>query len=305
MKKIEKKYIFGALGIILVIVLTSEITYLSIKNKTDNKEPSSGVLKDPDKPQPQEPNTPIEPNKPEENITLSNQELEKYLSYIPYYNQTDNAYVSKLKDYQTIDKDFLKIAIINSIQECFDNDEIKCPFNHSTPKKIKAKMKYYEGDETPNYIPLDYINKILLEQYNLELTDLKNSLNDDEDGMQIGGMTFIYEDGYFLRLNGGGGYEQSTIIKLLDSYTATKDELIIYEYAANHQKLSETFEEINSLVDYRNGKKIDLTNTCNDSQTENNCALNILKQQKNTYTKYKHTFKKNKTGYYWTKTEVA
>lgn len=306
MKKIKKKYIFGFLILALVVVLTCEISYLAIKNQTATKESQNSNPKEPPKEEltpPKEPDKPEKPNQSNENITLSSKELEKYLSYVPYYYQSDNAYVPKLKNFDSLNEDFLKIVVLNTIQECLDDDEITCPFDHSTPRTIKAELKYYEGDKTSNYIPLTYVNKILKENYNIELTNLKNAKNDAEDAFQVDGMKFIYEDGYFLRLNGGGKWDTGNHMSILANYTATNEELIIYEYAASYQTSDEQLNNANFLIDYRNNKKIDLTNTC--SENDNNCALNTLKQHQNEYTKYKHTFKKNSTGYYWTKTEVA
>ena len=284
MKKIEK-YIYLVLGLILIVVIACSVTYIIATNNNNtetNEEPNNQ-----------------EGNNSEESITLSESELEEYLSYVPidtenYLNR--NVYKASV-NLDSIDKTLLRDMGIIKISNCFDNDT--CPFDTSNEILIKIDLfPYYENNVTTKYIPLTYLNELLHQMYNYELTNLENA-SSIEDSFDAGGMSYIYQDGYFLSLTGGSSGGEH--ISVLDNYEATEEELVIYEYAAYY----DSFE--NKLIDYHTTVETDLGGWCGNTTYEEKMIIlqNYLEEHKTEFTLYKHTFKKNDTGYYWYQTEIT
>ncbi|MCM1052366.1 MAG: hypothetical protein NC483_00090 [Ruminococcus sp.] len=52
-------------------------------------------------------------------------------------------------------------------------------------------------------------------------------------------------------------------------------------------------------------EETNITTICSNSVDVDVCAKNYFKNHKTEFTKYKHVFKKNDTGYYWYSTEVV
>lgn len=282
MKKAEK-YIYLVLGLILIVVIACGITYVIVTNNNEtetNEEPNN--------------------NENKEQITLSKSELEKYLSYVPidtesYLNR--NVYNQASVNLETINKTLLRDMGIIRISSCFDNDNCSFDTNNEIPINIDLFPTYEIQVSTKN-IPLIYLNELLQQMYNYELTDLKNALS-IEDVFDAGGMSYIYQDGYFLLLAGGpSGGEH---ISVLDNYEANEEELVIYEYTAYYDSSE------NKLIDYYTESETDLDGWCGNTTDEEKIIVlhDYLEEYKNEFTLYKHTFKKNDTGYYWYSTEIA
>ena len=81
----------------------------------------------------------------------------------------------------------------------------------------------------------------------------------------------------------------TTLINYIDKYEANNNELIIYEYYIYKDDTS------NKVCDY-------LGNCLENSSS---IDKNYLKQHKDDFTEYKHTFKKSGNSYYWYSTEVV
>ncbi len=286
MKRIER-YIYIVLIIILVGVISAGTTYILMDKKSNNSE-----IKEKDK---QEEN-----KKEEEKITLSEKELEQYLSYIPngndysLYNNNNpiqGAYDMKIANINSINKNLLLARVITLLSN--DNKYFANNKEISLNKKIMSSIMGVESiDEeltTKDYYSLTFINSKLKEMYNYELGSLKNAM-EVEDTFNINGMCYYYDNGNIIMCGGGDNFQ--TNINLIEKYEANEKELIIYENAALLLELNE--EKI--LRDYYNKYEVKINN---------NDAINYIKEHKDKFTKYKHIYKKNDTGYYWYQTDVV
>ena len=281
MKKTEK-YIYIVLGMILVVVIACGITYMiaTNNNKTETKEENNGQ------------NNNQEENK-EETITLSESELEDYVSYVP-----NELYKQQITNINTIDKSILRNTALIISSECLYEEETNCPFDTSEGIPIKIDLfPYYENNVATSYIPLTYLNELLHKMYNYELSNLENAKSID-DIFNAGGMAYIYQDGYFLML--GGGQTTGEHINLIESYETNDKNLIMYEYAAYYDSLE------NKLIDYYKETETDLGGWCGNTSGEERIQIlsNYLNDHKDEFTLYKHTFKKNDSRYYWYSTEI-
>ena len=268
---------------ILLIIIAVGVTYIILNNKNEEE-----VIEPNDK---EEDN-----NKEEENyeqVILNDEELEKYLSYVP-----NELYKKQIANINTIDKNILRNTALIIASECLYEEKTNCPFDTSKEIPIKIDLfPYYENNIATSYIPLTYLNEVLHEMYNYELNVVENAKSID-DVFSAGGMAYIYQDGYFLLL--GGGQTTGVHINLIESYKVNDENLIIYEYVAYY----DSFE--NTLNDYYTNKETDLNGWCGNTSGEEKKELldNYLNDHKDEFTLYKHTFKKNNTGYYWYSTEV-
>ncbi len=301
MKKMEK-YIYIAIIIILVGVISAGATYIIMKNndKTDIKENEN------------KPNIKEDNNTKEEieKITLTPKELEEYLSYIPlgdylnYENLTKGAYDLKSVNINTIDKNLLISLIISKYGSEYN-------FNKNKEVKVNNDIMcevggcYEENATTKNYYPLSYLNPKIKKIYNSEITNLKNAVK-VSDSLNFRGMCYYYDTGNFIPC--GGGENNRLIVNYIDEYNATKEELIIYEYAVEclSELNTETGEENNYILNMSTNTKTNvnsITNNINDNDQYQEQIKKYLKENKSKFTKYKHTFKKSNDGYYWYSTE--
>ncbi len=284
MKNIERS-IYIVIIIILVGVICCTTTYIfTTKNNKTNEINNNNETKD------------NENNKPQENekITLTNEELAKYLSYVPVGDvEYKGAYERKNTLLNQIDEKLLLAPVFSGYsndnsKEILVNRDVACEYPDLCPP---------EGFMTDNYIPLDYVKQELKKMYNYELKNLKNATSPN-DIINIAGRAYYYENGNFVALYGGGPY--GAHISYMDSYEAVDNKLVIYEYAAY-------FDMKNKLKDYYTSKIKDLSGWYGNTTFEEDKSIVsvYLGNHKEEYTKYKHTFKKNNTGYYWYSTEAV
>ena len=267
MKKTEK-YIYIVLGIILVVVIACGITYMIAinNNKTETKEENK-----------EQNNNQEEDN--EEQITLSESELEEYLSYVP------DSYVS-ISAYTTENKEELNNLILGS---------------------VLFKISNYN----PGEISLTEVDRELQKMYNMSLNDFDLQISDDYV-TGYSGMGYSYTGKEFIATDAGApNYEK---ISLIEDYELIDDDLIIYELPATYWEYFDG--EGYYLGDYTLLKKFDGATINFDlikleiSYDEKNMddareyAYEYIQTHKDEFTLYKHTFKKNDTGYYWYSTEV-
>lgn len=267
MKKTEKN-IYIVLGIILIVVIASGITYMIATNdKTETKE---------------ENNNPEENNQEEDNeeqITLSESELKEYLSYVP------DSYVSK-SAYTTENREELNNLILGS---------------------VLFKISNYN----PGEISLTEVDREIQKMYNMSLNDFDLQISDNYI-TGCSGMGYSYTGKEFIASDAGApNYEK---IGLIEDYELINDDLIIYELPATYWEyfdgegyylgdytLLKNFDGATMNFDLiKLGIAYDETNMDNAREY----AYEYLQAHKDEFTLYKHTFKKNDTGYYWYSTEV-
>ncbi len=219
-------------------------------------------------------------------ININEEDLNKYLSYVPSIEEL-KIYDKKKTILDDIPEKFLITKILDKELSCWDQEN--CDFDMHLKLPIKnGEVFYYEGDYVDKYyFPFEYIKNKMEEYYNKDLKNLEETKKiEDVYNATLG---FIYQDDYFLST--GGGETSDLFVSYVDSYKASRKELIIYEYAGHYNYFEET------LGDYYNNYKVKL-----DYETD---FYNYLKENKEKFTKYKHVFKKNDTGYYWYSTEVV
>ena len=140
------------------------------------------------------------------------------------------------------------------------------------------------------------LNPILSKMYDMDIDDF-NLVNNYENDIAVwNGICFQYFDNGFSYRYCAGSIDK---ISIIENYEANDNELIIEEYAVG-------LDVGNNLTDFYTQKEVeDLAYTQIPKGEEINRAEEYLEEHKDEFTLYKHTFKKNDTGYYWYSTEIA
>ena len=213
--------------------------------------------------------------KEKQRITISEDGLKEYLKYVPkdIMNENQNMYINP----QNSD-DLSTETLLGATLNYADN---------YTDLRISTEL----GDEF--LFSKEKINELMQKMYNKKIPKL-------EDEIKFGCVFYSEYDNNNYIQSGGCGSENIHLNKI-DSYLATEGELIITEYAAYY----DSFE--NTLNDYYTNKETDLGGWCGNTSSEEKIEIldNYLDAHKDEFTLYKHTFKKNDTGYYWYSTEIA
>lgn len=260
---------------ILLCALTGLTTYI-ILDKKDNK-------------------TEIKENETklnEQKVIISDNKLKEYLNYIPndYIESSQSVYVNPTNVID-IDKSILLGKVLNDkFINCVENRTCE------TKKSDYLGLYNYSGvDGGPSDIAViskKEIDSEFLKRYNNHIPTINESTS---NYIATYYNCYWYTKDYFIETDcvGSGFYEHLSVI---ENYETKNNELIIYEYAA----LAEEFEysEKYNIITYDKLKEIKLNNPIEETKE----YFNNHKQE---FTKYKHTFKKNETGYYWYSTEVA
>lgn len=258
MKKAEK-YIYLVIILILVVVVACAITYALTISKNNNESNNEQINNN---------NSNENENNEEEKITLSNEELEEYLSYVPF-----EAYTSR-----TI-----------TVNDISDNELI----NYIASRMIND---YFDNQGVYANIPTEEIYNNFVTQYNREITFVSSYEYNYEDVY-----CFEHVGEYFRgRVCGGPGLGE---VVILDSYIANDKELIIESYAVRYNNMPGQ----DQVFDLYTNNSIS-TNLIKNDDSEwltDELVKNYINGHKSEFTKYKHTFKKNNTGYYWYSTEVV
>ncbi len=289
---------------ILACALTGTITYMFVNNK-DNKSEIKENKNNSNHQNNNEENNSNQNNK-EEVITLNEKELEEYLNYIPI-DISGGVYKKGYSNIQNIDKylllEHLVTNIINKENYNFKNNKtIKHNFEIICNEDSTYFIDYCPEEKdaldtfltTESYISLNYINSKSKKMYNKELTGFQNTKPSDK-AITIGGLLYYYYNDNFIQYSGGN--DDISIVHLIDKYNATDKELNIYEYVAKSTSEYD-IENIQALEDIDSGYSINIDN-------KNVNLQQILKENKNKFTKYKHIFKKGVNGYYWYSTEIV
>ena len=266
MKK-QERAIYIVIIIILVGILSAASTYIIMNNKNNKQNNNSNTNN----------KEPIENNDKknnEEKITLSNTELNKYLSYTLDLGDTigpDNTIVN----INTADK---ALILGNALYQIKESEYIK------KQEQSASNYVYVDGDGYYYHVSEAKIESLLKKMYNLELKDFNLKENSNKYVATAGGICYLYVKQGFTPLECSGSEGK---LSKIDSYEANDQELVIYEYAVG-------LDAGNNINDYYTQKIINIDDDDN-----------YFDKHYKEFTKYKHTFKKNDTGYYWYQTEVV
>jgi len=278
MEKVEK-YIYLIVIIILVGIVSAGATYLIMDKKEENKITENNKQNTEDNNQ----NNLENNDENKEQIKLSEKELEEYLTYIPVQitKQVNDDY-----RFETI---YSKKK--TTIKDLKNNDLLS-----------QVLFTLSDGVEEEEIIASDETAKRKMQQmYNISLASYKNTYDEEGNFVEYaamhGGYGYSYNNGTFSLNFIGSGYEETT---LMDSYKATDEELVIYSYFVTFDSMYNNDE----IKDCYKNETIKIPLPSDGYNTEENVEK-YIKENKNKFTKYKNTFKKNNEGYYWFSTEVV
>lgn len=291
MKRTERA-IYIVLIIILVAVIASGVTYIVMDNKDDNKtneindkENNKGNNNQDDK---------------EDKIALSAEEIEEYLSYVPFSYGTliendtyDDAYLGKNVNINNINKNIILLnAYYNTKEYTFEKEEDMPLINGFGPG--------FDGNTASAYYKKEDIAATLKKRFNLNISKVPTKVS------ILGGTLYLQNDFYLSILSAGGvEYEKYTIDY---NYELINNDLIIYEESLFYTSRDLLYEK-NDIFTNTNDMHMNINSVGYFEGTEyqnlDNDLQNYLENNKIQGSKYKHTFKKNDTGYYWYSTEVT
>ena len=293
MKKVER-FIYLIIIVVLVGFLAAGGTYIALQSKNNNVKDNNKVNNEQNNNSKTEDDKKQEENTKPEKVTLKEEELEKYLGYVPNYQHEETmiAYNYQKIDINSIHKrTLIAMALTEAYYDCGEKSQLEHK-DYCLMTKNKVKYLYEEEFETIISFSLDYINERLEKMYNYKITSLEETIYSDNAYRGAHG-SYAYQDGYFLMVANGIG-DTNRYLSEMSKYEATKNELIIWEYRSYYDSNTSSSYK---LMDY-------LKSNIGEFKTEKE-AEEYFKNNKNKFTEYKHTFKKNSTGYYWYSTEVV
>lgn len=235
-------------------------------------------------------------------VTLTNEELEAYLEYIPFgiYDHSTLPYYNKISTLESVNKTVLVNMALSDTHEfkiCEDPDN--CLPEEVTSKYFEAYVSCYMDDHCDpkgyDFYPLDKVNANLEKMYNV----IFNFLGIKEyDTWPSGGWEIMYYNNGFLSRDASGWYDH--VIHAIDRYEANDKELIIYDCAVDG-----SYGMGASAHDFQTEEVIPIEDGFSNEEEFNQRVRNYVLEHKNEYTLFKHTYRKNNTGYYWYSTEVV
>lgn len=211
-----KKNIIYIIIVLLSIIVVAGVSYIIIDSRSENKEGKTN----------KEENKTIE-----NNISLSNEELEKYLSYVPDRDKIEVLFEEANADILILDSIDKKYLLGRALSEASNNDLFRL---------VESDTLQYDGEEGYLYIEKEKINPYLKEMYNLSINDF--NLKDDYEKYvaDFEGLCYYYFLDGFSEVQCGGSFDYTHI---LDSYKVENNNLVITEYHATGIKVKHTFKK--------------------------------------------------------------
>lgn len=210
-----------------------------------------------------------------ETIELSDSELRNLLSYVPnnHIEKEEIAYSSEKSTVKDINEKYLIGMALRKL-------------------KSQPEVKYSKTD----------VLRMMKNMYNIEDLNLEDS--GTEWAAIEGAMCFTYNGNFFEGdYCAPGGIHFSSI----ENYEIQENDLIIYEIVATPTdeaslKLLDYYTNNEISTDKDNGQPYNELFKTDDEYYE--YLEKYFNDNKDKFTKYKNTFKKNTNGYYWYSTEV-
>jgi len=293
-----KKYIPYMIITILLIIIASGATYLLMQDNNEKNNIQNNI-----------PDNEDNSNKNNKQVELNEKEIEKYLSYVPFLDASlvlNDTYIDAYDgNKNTIDKINKEIILYNVYKNTKEHI-----FKENEQRPIFYNLDICNNepcneDFIDSYYKESDINGNLLKMYNI------NSLKFDYLAIPGGGL--FYQNSYYGTHFGAGSeayYKFSkniTSVKTQDYITIEEEAIFLREASYDNDSILK--EGKNLLKIYKNTS--DMKNNKNVLKSiyiDNNIEkehINLENYGNFTYTKYKHTFKKNNEGYYWYRTEVV
>lgn len=215
--------------------------------------------------------------------TLTEEEINKYLSYVPFSLLHEDAYHSNSTNINNVNKAAILFTVFHhdSLENSTYGDNENC-FGESC-------------------IIEESFNKKLEEMYNVKIDSFKSVYVESEKWKNFESYLLLKE-GHYFELGYGGGKYKSQVSNI--SSEILNEQLIIYE------QIGIIVQHAGEVNVYNGGKSIkEYTHTSEgnfDGINLEELAEQYVKDNINEFNKYKHIFKKNSDGtYYWYSTEVV
>lgn len=215
--------------------------------------------------------------------TLSDNEIKKYLGYVPFSLLHKDAYEEEKTNINTIDKAALLFSV-------YHNEELQ---------KVTNNVNNVCANE--GCISEIDFNEKLEEMYNVKIDNFDKEYSESDNWMNYE-TYLILKDGYYFELGYGGSKKKSDASNV--SYEINNNELIIEE------QVGIIVEHAGDVNVYNGGVSVKSYSFRGEDGTENpnyeQQAEEYVKDNIDDFNIYKHTFKKNSDGnYYWYSTEVV
>lgn len=241
---------------------------------------------------------------------ITEEDLEKYLSYVPFeYNSqvmyctwnNDGDCNNEIKYFDAYSKGKVKIEDINDelllrmaiykTQDVSSTDSFESDFSICGQGETCVLDEYYKGES---------VKAKIYEMYNKNV-DLKE--------FSVGGGYAYYKNGYYAIGHGAGNYPPTKLNKIIN-YKISNNELVIVEQAIFIYEMTSKTDgiDITKATNYDNEDilKSFSYDSCAESNTCSEISDKYAKENLNNSNKFKHTFKLNDKGtYYWYSTELA
>ena len=295
---------------IVLFLLGIILGYASSKllNKDDDKKDNKTLEKENKEEKEKENKEEKEKEKEEEKIVLSDQEIKKYLSYVPFDNGTveicanpfddcphyyDDAYSGNKETIDKINKEILLFSAYVNVPEYKFKDGEERPVHD-------AKYVGSEGVKVTDFDKVfkkSDVEKYIKDAYNVSMSELPTRLS------VPAGILYLSSDGeYYITSYGRGAIYYKKDSKNVNyqinngDLTITEEVVFIYDNAP----LELTYKVYANTLNLHNSQNELINITSRGFNKNYDDILSNLK-----YTKFKHTFKKNDSGYYWYSTEVV
>ncbi len=268
----KEKIVYSVIIVILVAFIASGITYIVMKDKNsetleESNNTNNSIVPNDDKVEKDE----------EEVITLSENELNKYLRYIPgeancedYVSGKCNAYVHDETYSSEVEIFYLIGNALGLLSDGADDLSVVGTY----------------GD----------VYNSMIKMYNMEFD--KKSLDDYNMIVHYGPYCYKINDDNFIASYCRSDLEKATFA---DSYEVNDNNIVIYSYMSYFNSLGGQDE----VKDIYTNNVYYVTEKNSEGYIDNDIVVKYMKNNKDKFTKYKHTFRKNEAGYYWYQTEVV
>ncbi len=282
--------------IIIGVLFLAIASIFGVKYYMDSKKPSSD-----NKPN----NSDSEKEEDSSATTITQSELETYLSYIPF-GAKDHSTLPYYNSVSTV-IEIKKNLLINTAMEGMpefkpcENPE-NCLPEAVTNASFTTKTYCYGGVCNIigyDYYPLAKVDANLQKMYNINFTTTE--VKEYDTWEKAGNLIMYYNNGFLIKeVSSWDDY----VIHIIDRYEEKDTKLIIYEYAINGCYTCNTPKDFqNNRVISR--EDINPNNTAMSIADINIAVSNYVKKHKEDFTLFKHTFNQNGDGYSWYSSEVV
>ncbi|MDE5539165.1 MAG: hypothetical protein K2J20_01615 [Bacilli bacterium] len=237
-------------------------------------------------------------SKEDDSIKLSDNEIKKYLNYVPYLKATPvdtvykDAYSGTHNQINTINKTIL-------LYEAYYNTK-EYRFSNWDDAPLIKNIEIEKGRHADGYYRVEDINSYLNKVFNISASVVPNEI-------KVPSRILFLQDDYYMAVGVAGAERYYKYTGSYD-YSIENDSLIIYEdalfYFVDYSSI-ETPDNVTYKI-YKNTDDMhNEVNAIGSFEYIYESEVDLSKYTDKELTKFKHVFKKNDSGYYWYSTEVV